>query len=122
LHYSIQGILQFQLFQIPMVGADACGFQRNTTEELCNRWMQLAAFTPFMRNHNINDTISQEPFVWPSVAEASRVAIRERYRLLPYWVSRDLRPYSYLAAYPFVVLALCQRISSWYPTCSTTLL
>jgi len=85
LHYSIQGVLQFQLFQIPMVGADACGFVGNADEELCNRWMQLAAFTPFFRNHNIRGAIPQEPYRWDSVAHASRTAIAVRYSLLPYW-------------------------------------
>jgi alpha-glucosidase (family GH31 glycosyl hydrolase) len=92
LRYLIQGVLQFQWFQIPMVGADTCGFNDNTDEELCNRWMQLGAFTPFYRNHNTKGAISQEPYVWDSVAEASRVAIKERYRLLPYWVSHLHRP------------------------------
>ncbi|EJD44910.1 hypothetical protein AURDEDRAFT_166092 [Auricularia subglabra TFB-10046 SS5] len=85
LYASIQGVLQFQLFQIPMVGADACGFIGDTNEELCNRWMQLAAFTPFYRNHNVAGTISQEPYVWESVAEASRKAMAVRYKMLPYW-------------------------------------
>lgn len=49
--------------------------------------MQLAAFTPFYRNHNIMGAIPQEPYVWDSVADASRKALKERYRLLPYWVS-----------------------------------
>jgi hypothetical protein len=26
MHYMIQGVLQFQMFHIPMVGADTCGF------------------------------------------------------------------------------------------------
>ncbi|KAK7031219.1 hypothetical protein VNI00_013635 [Paramarasmius palmivorus] len=85
LYLNIQGVLQFQLFQIPFVGADACGFNGNTDEELCNRWMQLCAFTPFYRNHNMLGAISQEPYRWESVANASRTAIATRYSMLPYW-------------------------------------
>ncbi|KAJ7759844.1 glycosyl hydrolases family 31-domain-containing protein [Mycena olivaceomarginata] len=85
MYWSIQGILQFQIFQIPFVGADTCGFNEDTTEELCNRWMQLSAFAPFYRNHNTKGATSQEPYVWESVTNASRVAIAARYSLLPYW-------------------------------------
>jgi len=85
LYFNIQGILQFQIFQIPMVGADTCGFNGNTDEELCNRWMQLSAFAPFYRNHNELSALSQEPYRWDSVANASRTAIAVRYALLPYW-------------------------------------
>ena len=86
MHYNIQGVLQFQLYQVPMVGADTCGFQGNTDEELCSRWMQLSAFMPFFRNHNQRGAMSQEPYRWDSVAEASRAAIGVRYAMLPYWV------------------------------------
>ena len=47
---------------------------------------QLSAFHPFYRNHNQRGAISQEPYVWDSVADASRTAIAARYALLPYWV------------------------------------
>ncbi|TFY57478.1 hypothetical protein EVG20_g8535, partial [Dentipellis fragilis] len=83
--YNIQGVLQFQLFQIPMVGADTCGFMGNTDEELCNRWMQLSAFTPFYRNHNQRGALPQEPYRWDSVANASRTAIAIRLRILMPW-------------------------------------
>lgn len=82
---SIQVILNFQMYGVAFTGADTCGFNGNTNEELCNRWMQLGAFSPFYRNHNVIGSISQEPYVWDSVANASRIAIAARYRLLPTW-------------------------------------
>ncbi|KAL8867462.1 MAG: hypothetical protein Q9174_005651, partial [Haloplaca sp. 1 TL-2023] len=82
--FSIPQALSFSLFGIPMFGVDTCGFNGNSDEELCNRWMQLSAFFPFYRNHNTLTAIPQEAYVWASVAEASRVAMTIRYSILPY--------------------------------------
>lgn len=84
MYFSISQALSFSLFGIPMFGVDTCGFNGNSDEELCNRWMQLSAFFPFYRNHNTLSANPQEPFRWASVAEASRTAMKIRYSLLPY--------------------------------------
>jgi alpha-glucosidase len=82
--FSIPQALSFSIFGIPMFGVDTCGFQGNSDEELCNRWMQLSAFFPFYRNHNDLSSNSQEAYVWSSVAQATRDAMKIRGLLLPY--------------------------------------
>ena len=53
---SIAGVMNMNMFGVPMVGPDTCGFfQPNVTdvnfEEICGRWIQLATFYPFARQH-----------------------------------------------------------------------
>ena len=84
MYLSIPQALSFSLFGIPMFGVDTCGFSGNSDEELCNRWMQLSAFFPFYRNHNALSGTSQEPYIWPSVTAATKIAMAIRFRLLPY--------------------------------------
>nr|XP_039250165.1 maltase-glucoamylase, intestinal-like [Styela clava] len=85
LQASIIGMIEFTLFGFPYNGADVCGFFQDTNEQLCLRWMQLGAFYPFYRNHNIQDTIDQDPAVFGTeFIENIKPAMETRYALLPY--------------------------------------
>ncbi|KFP25372.1 Sucrase-isomaltase, intestinal, partial [Colius striatus] len=89
MHYSIIGILEFNLFGIPYIDADICGFN-NTTYELCLCWMQLGSFYPFSRNHNSEGNSitfpqqEQDPAIFgEEFAKISCNMLQIRYLLLP---------------------------------------
>ncbi|CAG9860741.1 unnamed protein product [Phyllotreta striolata] len=83
--FTIPSLLSFSLYGVPLMGADICGFNGNTTSSLCNRWMQLGAFYPFSRNHNTDDGNDQDPVAMgKQVVESSIKALTIRYKLLPY--------------------------------------
>ncbi|EGG14422.1 alpha-glucosidase [Cavenderia fasciculata] len=86
LYLSIPGMLNMNIFGIPLVGADICGFNKDSNSDLCGRWMQLGNFYPFSRNHNSFNSIPQEPYVWgQAVIDVSINAINLKYTLLPYY-------------------------------------
>ncbi|XP_060837223.1 lysosomal alpha-glucosidase-like [Rhopalosiphum padi] len=85
---SITDIINFNLFGIPLVGADICGFHHDTTVELCSRWIQLGAFYPFSRNHNGQYMKDQDPVALGSnVIVSAKKSLITRYYLLPYLYS-----------------------------------
>uniref|UniRef100_A0A0N5AK16 Maltase n=1 Tax=Syphacia muris TaxID=451379 RepID=A0A0N5AK16_9BILA len=84
---SVIGVMEFNLFGIPYVGSDVCGFNNEASEELCLRWQQVGAFHPFFRNHNNNVSPHQDPAHWDSVAAATRTANLFRYSYLSYLYS-----------------------------------
>ena len=73
---------------VAMVGSDVGGWEGNPGPELFARWLQLGSISPFFRTHVQTGTPDQEPWSYTlEVEEISRIAISQRYRLLPYFYS-----------------------------------
>ena len=82
---SIPMLLNLSLSGVAFCGADAGGFLDHCTGELLARWTQLAALTPFFRNHSNVDSRRQEPWAFgPRIESLCRDAITLRYQMLPY--------------------------------------
>lgn len=60
--YSVTGVMMQNIMGVPLSGADICGFNGNTTADLCSRWYTVGSFYPLSRNHNHRDTVAQEPY------------------------------------------------------------
>uniref|UniRef100_A0A7S3KG97 Alpha-glucosidase n=1 Tax=Euplotes crassus TaxID=5936 RepID=A0A7S3KG97_EUPCR len=60
---SIDSILLFNMFGIPFVGDNVCGFKYDVGVGTCTRWYKVAVIYPFSRNHNNFGTDPQEPFI-----------------------------------------------------------
>jgi alpha-glucosidase (family GH31 glycosyl hydrolase) len=85
LKMSISQILSMQLYGVPMIGADICGFFGNATFELCARWTQLGSLYPWSRNHNCPGQTPQEPYAYGGeFTVMARNVLLNRYSLLLY--------------------------------------
>jgi len=88
LFLSLPTTMLSNMFGIPMVGADVCGFKLNTTEDLCSRWSQVGVLYPFARNHNDNTSTDQEPWaLGPTVLNTVSQAIHFRYSIVKHYYS-----------------------------------
>lgn len=78
-------LLSLSVSGLSFVGADVGGFFKNPDPELLVRWYQVAAFHPFYRAHAELQTARREPWLFGQEnTRLIRVAVRQRYRILPY--------------------------------------
>uniref|UniRef100_A0A0M3HPG6 P-type domain-containing protein n=1 Tax=Ascaris lumbricoides TaxID=6252 RepID=A0A0M3HPG6_ASCLU len=84
LQTSIVGMMEFNIFGIPFVGADICGYSANTNKELCVRWHQLGAFYPLSRNYNGPYNTDHHPSYWSEVESAAKQSLLFKYYYMPY--------------------------------------
>ncbi len=88
LRASLALVLGLGLCGVPYSGPDVGGFSGFPSPELFVRWFQLGAYVPLFRTHSAITAGRREP--WEFGAEALKhtaAALRERERLLPYFVT-----------------------------------
>ena len=109
--WSIAGVMNFNMFGIPMVGPDTCGFfedkslNETNQRELYARWIELATFYPFARQHHDTTTqpggrggMATEPYNLGGTKanptkymDMAKAAIKERFSYLRHMYTCQLR-------------------------------
>ncbi|MER6456586.1 glycoside hydrolase family 31 protein [Streptomyces sp900105245] len=88
LRASLSLVLGLGLCGVPYSGPDVGGFDGSPSPELYLRWLQLGAYLPLFRTHASLRAGRREPWEFGAdVLEHARVALLERRRLLPYFVT-----------------------------------
>ncbi|MFC7910862.1 glycoside hydrolase family 31 protein [Streptomyces nigra] len=88
LRASLSLVLGLGLCGVPYSGPDVGGFDGFPSPELYLRWFQMAACLPLFRTHASLRAGHREPWEFgPQVLEHARVALVERRRLAPYFVT-----------------------------------
>lgn len=88
LRASLSLVLGLGLCGVPYSGPDVGGFDGSPSPELFLRWFQLGAWLPLFRTHAAIDAGRREPWEFgPEVLEHARVALAERERMRPYFVT-----------------------------------
>lgn len=98
------------------IGSDIGGFTQYADAELFARWMQLGAFSPFMRAHSSGDTPDREPWSYgPEVEAICKKYIELRYRLLPYLYSAfwENHKYGFPILRPVVMMEQEEINNTW---------
>ncbi|MZF90475.1 TIM-barrel domain-containing protein [Streptomyces sp. SID5643] len=88
LRASLALVMGLGLCGVPYSGPDVGGFDGDPSPELYLRWFQLGAYLPLFRTHASLRAGRREPWEFGGeVLEHARVALVERRRLLPYFVT-----------------------------------
>ncbi|MGW2203671.1 glycoside hydrolase family 31 protein [Streptomyces sp. NPDC001774] len=88
LRASLSLVLGLGLCGVPYSGPDVGGFDGSPSPELFLRWFQLGAWMPLFRTHAAIDAGRREPWEFgPETLEHARVALTERERMRPYFVT-----------------------------------
>ncbi|MFI2077880.1 glycoside hydrolase family 31 protein [Streptomyces triculaminicus] len=88
LRASLALVLGLGLCGVPYSGPDIGGFTGFPSPELFLRWFQLGAYLPLFRTHAAMTAGRREPWEFGAeVLEHAGAAMRERTRLLPYFVT-----------------------------------
>eukprot|EP00057_Strongylocentrotus_purpuratus_P010565 XP_011665039.1 PREDICTED: putative maltase-glucoamylase-like protein FLJ16351 [Strongylocentrotus purpuratus] len=61
MYRSLVAVMDFNLFGIPYVGPNTCGYYDDSSMELCIRWTQMAAFFPIFRTYKGRGTDAADP-------------------------------------------------------------